>query len=58
MSSKQRQIDLEELSVQRGLARYKADLANKRASDKEFDGSPANKFVLEVMEKFKIGAIT
>ncbi len=50
--SEQRQIDLEVLSVQRGLDRYKADLANKRASDKEFDGAPANKFVLEVMEKF------
>ncbi len=50
--SEQRQIDLEVLSVQRGLARYTADLAAKRASDKEYDGSPANKFVVEVMEKF------
>ena len=50
--SEQRQIDLECLSVQRGLERYGVDLASKRASDKEYDGAPANKFVVEVMEKF------
>ncbi len=55
--SEKRQIELEELSVQRGLARYEHDLAAKRTSDKEFDGAPANKMLVDVMSQY-IPAVT